>query len=130
MSFSFYLRCFYGFAIQVVPCSLLLPLPFGRKSRPKERRRSFLLPAMVSLGFSLCFPPVAWWGMTKTDFGNLVDNLYMLLAILAVGAVFFTVFHVNYAQKLTVLFIVIGAVILIAAGAVAAMIVSKQKKAK
>jgi hypothetical protein len=31
---------------------------------------------------------VAWWGMTKTDRGNLVDNLYMLLAILAVAAVF------------------------------------------
>ena len=108
MPFSFYLRCFYGFAIQLVPCSLLLPLPFEREKYPKERRRSFLLLAMVSLGFSLCFPPVAWWGMTKTDCGNLVDNLYMLLAILGGTAVFFSVFHVNYVQKFTVLFIVIS----------------------
>jgi AraC-like DNA-binding protein len=63
---------------------------------------------MAALGFSLCFPPVAWWGMTKTDCGNLVDNLYMLLALLAVAAVFYSVFHVNYVQKFTVLFIVIS----------------------
>ncbi len=108
MPFSFYLRCFYGFAIQLVPGSLLLPLPFGRKNDSRERRRSFLLLAMVSLGFSLCFPPVAWWGMRKTDCGNLVDNLYMLLAILAVAVVFFIIFHVNHVRKFTVLFTVIS----------------------
>ena len=108
MPFGFYLRCFYGFVIQLLPCSLLLPLPFDSEKAPQPRRRSFLLPALVALGFSLCFPPVAWWGMTKTDRGNLVDNLYMLLAILAVTAVFFMLFHANNARKLTVLFIVIS----------------------
>jgi len=105
---NFYLRCFYGFTLQVVPCAVLLLFPFREKSFVHGRRRSIALFSVISLIFSLCFPFAAWWNRTFTNYENLLDNLYMLLTITGLTVSFFLVVRENYSQKCSVLFIVIS----------------------
>jgi len=108
MSVGLYLRCFCGFALQLVPCAMLLLVPFGLETFPKGRRRAFFLLAALSIGFSLCYPLSAWWNMGLAEDTNLDDNLFMLLAIVGVTALFTGVVRESLARKLSVLSVVIG----------------------
>lgn len=83
-------------------------IPFREKSFVHGRARAIALLSVIVLFFSLCFPFAAWWGMTFTNYGNLLDNLYMLLAITGFTVSFFLVVRENYFQKFSVLFIVIS----------------------
>lgn len=108
MSVELYLRSFCGFALQLVPCAMLLPVPFGQEAFPKGRRRAFALLAALALGFSLCYPLNVWWHMGQTENTNLDDNLFMLLAIVGVTALFAGVTRESLTRKLSVLSIVIS----------------------
>ena len=81
MSVGLYLRSFCGFALQLVPCAMLLLIPFQDEAFAKGKKRAFVLLALLSLGFSLCYPVNVWWNMGLAADTNLDDNLFMLLAI-------------------------------------------------
>ena len=108
MSVGLYLRGFCGFALQLVPCAMLLLVPFRKEVFPRGRRRAFLLLATLSLGFSLCYPLIARWNMGLSESSNLDDNLYMLAAVAGVTALYARMTRVNRVQKFSVLFIVIS----------------------
>lgn len=108
MSVGLYLRSFCGFALQLVPCAMLLPIPFGQEVFPKGKRRAFILLAVLALGFSLCYPLNVLWNMGLTEDTNLDDNLFMLLAIVGVATLFIGITHESLMRKLSVLSIVVS----------------------
>lgn len=108
MSVGLYLRSLCGFALQLVPCAMLLLIPFQDEAFAKGKKRAFVLLALLSLGFSLCYPVNVWWNMGLAADTNLDDNLFMLLAIVGVTALFFYVTRESLQRKLTVLSIVIS----------------------
>ena len=108
MSFGLYVRSFFGFALQLVPCALLLLIPFRDKAFQKGRKRAFALLALLSLGFSLCFPLNVWWNARIPADSNLDDNLFMLLAVAGVTALFMRITRESLTRKFSVLFIVIS----------------------
>ena len=54
MSVGSYLRSFFSFALQLVPCAMLLPVPFREEAFRKGKRRAYALLAALSVGLSLC----------------------------------------------------------------------------
>lgn len=103
MSVGLYVRSFFGFALQLVPCAMLLLIPFRDKAFEKGKKRAYMLLALLSLGFSLCFPLNVWWADSNLD-----ANLFMLLAVAGVTALFMRLTRENLTRKFTVLFIVIS----------------------
>lgn len=108
MSVGLYVRSFFGFALQLVPCAMLLLIPFRDKAFNKGKKRAYMLLALLSLGFSLCFPLNVWWSNRLPADSNLDDNLFMLLAAAGVTALFMRLTRENLTRKFTVLFIVIS----------------------
>lgn len=108
MSVGLYVRSFFGFALQLVPCAMLLLIPFRDKAFQKGRKRAFTLLALLSLGFALCFPLNIWWNARLAENGNLDDNLFMLFAVVGVTALFLRLTRESLTQKFSVLFIVIS----------------------
>ena len=108
MSIVLYLRCFCGFALQLVPCALLLLVPFRQEAFAKGKRRAYAWLAALALGFSLCYPLSVWWNMGQAANGNLDDNLFMLAAIASVTALYARMTRVNLLRKFSALFIVIS----------------------
>lgn len=108
MSVGLYLRSFCGFAMQLVPCAVLLPLPFREDAFPAGKRKAYAWMAALSLVFSLCYPLIVWLNMGRATNSNLDDNLYMLAAIAVTTAVYFRITRVNLMRKFSVLFIVIS----------------------
>lgn len=108
MSVGLFLRCFCGFALQLVPCAILLLLPFQKNAFQSGRRHAFVLLIGVSLVLSLCYPLNVWRSMRLAENSNLDDNLFMLASVIAVSAVFITVTNESLIRKLTALFVVIG----------------------
>ena len=108
MSFWLYLRSFCGFALQLVPCALLLLVPFQDQAFSKGKRRAYAWLAMLSLGFSLCYPLSVWLNMGRATNSNLDDNLFMLAAIAGVTVLYARLTRVNLMRKFSALFIVIS----------------------
>jgi hypothetical protein len=54
MSVGLYLRSFCGFALQLVPCAMLLPVPFREEAFAKGKRWAYAWLAALALVFSLC----------------------------------------------------------------------------
>lgn len=108
MSFGLYLRCFCGFALQLVPCAMLLPVPFRDEAFARGKRWACLGLAVLSVGFSLCYPLIVWLNMDQAVNSNLDDNLFMLVAIAGVTAFYARITQVNLIQKFSALFIVIS----------------------
>ncbi|MBQ9010351.1 MAG: hypothetical protein IJ088_13640, partial [Clostridia bacterium] len=108
MSGGLFLRNFCGFALQFVPCAMLLIVPFypSGKSFSADIKKAFTVLTTVSLAFSLCYPLSVWWNAKLPD-SNLDDNLFMLLAIVAVTALFMRIVRESFIRKFTVLFAVI-----------------------
>lgn len=103
------MQSFCGFALQLVPCAILLQVPFQEGAFSKGRKRAFALLSAFSVLFSLIYPlHVWWWSIWKPENNNLDDNIFMLLAIAGVTALFFRVTHANPVQKCSVLFIVVS----------------------
>ena len=107
MSVGLYVRSFFGFALQLVPCAILLLIPFRDKAFEIGKKRAYMLLALLSLGFSLCFPLNVWWSNRLPADSTLDDNLFMLLAVAGVTALFMRLTRENLTRKFTVLFIVI-----------------------
>lgn len=108
MSFGLYLRCFCGFALQLVPCAMLLPVPFRDEVFARGKRWACLGLAVLSVGFSLCYPLIVWLNIDQAANSNLDDNLFMLAAIAGVTAFYARITQVNLIQKFSALFIVIS----------------------
>lgn len=108
MSFGLYLRCFCGFALQLVPCAMLLPVPFRDEAFARGKRWACLGLAVLSVGFSLCYPLIVWLNIDQAVNSNLDDNLFMLAAIVGVTAFYARITQVNLIQKFSALFIVIS----------------------
>ena len=108
MSFGLYLRCFCGFALQLVPCAMLLPVPFRDEAFARGKRWACLWLAVLSVGFSLCYPLIVWLNIDQAVNSNLDDNLFMLAAIAGVTAFYARITQVNLIQKFSALFIVIS----------------------
>jgi len=108
MSFGLYLRCFCGFALQLVPCAMLLPVPFRDEAFARGKRWACLGLAMLSVGFSLCYPLIVWLNIDQAVNSNLDDNLFMLAAIAGVTVFYARITQVNLIQKFSALFIVIS----------------------
>lgn len=108
MSFGLYLRCFCGFALQLVPCAMLLPVPFRDEVFARGKRWACLGLAVLSVGFSLCYPLIVWLNIDQAVNSNLNDNLFMLAAIAGVTAFYARITQVNLIQKFSALFIVIS----------------------
>lgn len=108
MSFGLYLRCFCGFALQLVPCAMLLPVPFRDEAFARGKRWACLGLAVLSVGFSLCYPLSVWLNIDQAVNSNLDDNLFMLAAIAGVTAFYARITQVNLIQKFSALFIVIS----------------------
>ncbi len=108
MTVGLYLRSFCGFALQLVPCAVLLLLPFRENAFPMGKRKACVWMAAISLVFSLCYPLIVWLNLDRTANSNLDDNLYMLAAIAVTAAVYFRITRVNLMRKFSVLFIVIS----------------------
>jgi len=108
MSFGLYLRCFCGFALQLVPCAMLLPVPFRDEAFARGKRWACLGLAVLSVGFSLCYPLIVWLNIDQAVNSNLDDNLFMLVAIAGVTAFYARITQVNLIQKFSALFIVIS----------------------
>ena len=100
------LRSFFGFALQLVPCAMLLLIPFQDRAFPAGRRKAFALLVLLSLGFSLCYPLHVRWNARLSVNSNLDDNLYMLLAIACVTALFIRITRESLSRKFAVLFLV------------------------
>ena len=88
MSAVYYVQSALGFALQILPCALLLL-------------------GATALGLSLAFPFPSFWCMQNTSFGNLFGNGFMLLSILIVVALFFRAVRDLIGRRLIVLFTVI-----------------------
>lgn len=109
MSVGSYLRSFFSFALQLVPCAMLLPVPFREEAFRKGKRRAYALLAALSVGLSLCYPLDVWWFSRMAEKNtNLDDNVFMLLAVVGVTALFFRITRERHVRKFTVLFIVIS----------------------
>lgn len=108
MSFGLYLRCFCGFALQLVPCAMLLPVPFRDEAFARGKRWACLGLAVLSVGFSLCYPLIVWLNIDQAVNSNLDDNLFMLAAIAGVTAFYARITQVNLIQKFSAQFIVIS----------------------
>ena len=108
MSVGLYLRSFCGFALQMVPCAILLLLPFREEAFPKGKRKAYAWMAALSLVFSLCYPLSVWLNMGRAANSNLDDNLYMLAAIAVNTVLFFRITRENLMRKFSALFIVIS----------------------
>ena len=107
MTFGFYLRSFCGFAPQLVPCVLLLLIPFREEAFIKGKHRAVVYLTALSIGFSLCYMLLFRWNMYAPD-RNLDDNLFMLLAGAGCTILFIWVTHESPVRKFTVLFVVIS----------------------
>ena len=108
MSFGMYLRCFCGFALQTVPCAMLLTVPFRERDFVKGKRRACLWLAALSVVFSLCYPFIVWLNTGRATNSNLDDNLFMLAAIAGVAAFYVQITRTNPIQKFSALFFVIS----------------------
>lgn len=108
MSFGLYLRSFCGFALQVIPCTLLLMIPFREEDFAKSKRGACFRLTLLSIGFSLCYPLIVWLNTGRVTNSNLDDNLFMLAAIAGVTAVYVRITRVNLIRKFSALFIVIS----------------------
>ena len=108
MDAGFYLRNFLGFSLQLVPCAALLLLPCREEAFRKGRKRAFVLLTALSLLFSLCFPLTCLWSVPLAGNRNLSSNLYMLLAVIGVTALFIRITHESPVRKLFVLFAVVS----------------------
>ena len=108
MSVGLYLRCFCGFALQLVPCAMLLLVPFRDEVFSKGRRRACMWLAALALAFSLCYPLNVWLNMSQAANSNLDDKLFMLSAIAGVTALYARMTRVNLMRKFSALFIVIS----------------------
>ena len=108
MSVGLYLRSFCGFALQLVPCAMLLPVPFREEAFAKGKRWAYAWLAALALVFSLCYPLSVWLNMGQAANGNLDDNLFMLAAIAGVTALYARITRVNLMRKFSALFIVIS----------------------
>ena len=103
----YYVQSALGFALQILPCALLLPLPFDGTRFRRSRTRTFLLLGATALGLSLAFPFPSFWCMQNTSFGNLFGNGFILLSILIGVALFFRAVRDLIGRRLIVLFTVI-----------------------
>ena len=108
MSFGLFLRSFCGFALQTVPCAVLLTVPFQEKAYAKGKRWACFWLVMLSIGFSLCYPLIVWLNISQVTNSNLDDNLFMLAAIAGVTVLYARITRVNMLQKFSALFIVIS----------------------
>ena len=79
MSTGLFFRGFCGFALQLVPSTLFMLLPFRKECFSIGKRRAFLLFAAVSIVLSMVYPLNVWLNKYSEKTGNLDDNLYMLL---------------------------------------------------
>ena len=103
-----YLRSVCGFALQLVPCALLLLFPFPENAFSMGRKRASILLAAAAFGFSWFYPMCVRKTSHLLENSNLNDNLYMLLATIGVAALFASITHVDSLQKLFALFTVIS----------------------
>lgn len=55
MSVGLYLRSFCGFALQTIPCAILLLLPFREGAFAKGKRKAYVWMISLSIVFSLCY---------------------------------------------------------------------------
>ena len=108
MSFGLFLRSFCGFALQTVPCAVLLTVPFQEKAYAKGKRWACFWLVMLSIGFSLCYPLIVWLNIIQVTNSNLDDNLFMLAAIAGITVLYARITRVNMLQKFSALFIVIS----------------------
>ena len=108
MSTGLFFRGFCGFALQLVPSTLFMLLPFRKECFSIGKRRAFLLFAAVSIFLSMVYPLNVWLNKYSEKTGNLDDNLYMLLSIVIVAVLFFLITREKTVRKLFVLFIVIN----------------------
>lgn len=83
-------------------------LPFRKECFPAGRKRAFLLLGSVSAALSLGYPLSVWLNMRMEKAGNLDDNLYMLVSIVIVTALFFLLTREKTVHKLFILFVVIN----------------------
>ena len=91
MSTGLFFRGFCGFALQFVPSTLFMLLPFRKECFPIGKRRALLLFAAVSIFLSMVYPLNVWLNKYSEKNGNLDDNLYMLLSIVIVAVLFFLI---------------------------------------
>ena len=108
MTIGLYLRSFCGFALQTIPCAILLLLPFREEAFAKGKRKAYVWMASLSLVFSLCYPLNVWLNLGRPVNSNLDDNLYMLAAIAVTTILFFRITRENLMRKFSALFIVIS----------------------
>ena len=108
MSTGLFFRSFCGFALQLVPCAVLLLLPFRNECFPAGKRKTLVLLTAVSIALSLVYPLNIRINMRMEKNGNLDDNLYMLLSIVIVTVLFFLLTREKTVRRLFVLFVVIN----------------------
>ena len=108
MSTGLFFRSFCGFALQLVPCVILMLLPFRKECFPLGKRKTLVLLTAVSIILSLVYPLNIRINMRMEKNGNLDDNLYMLLSIVIVTVLFFLLTRENTVRRLFVLFVVIN----------------------
>ena len=108
MSTGLFFRSFCGFALQLVPCAVLLLLPFRNECFPAGKRKTLVLLTAVSITLSLVYPLNIRINMRMEKNGNLDDNLYMLLSIVIVTVLFFLLTREKTVRRLFVLFVVIN----------------------
>ena len=84
MSTGLFFRSFCGFALQLVPCVILMLLPFRKECFPLGKRKTLVLLTAVSIILSLVYPLNIRINMRMEKNGNLDDNLYMLLSIIVI----------------------------------------------
>ncbi|MBR3245540.1 MAG: hypothetical protein IKF90_23050, partial [Parasporobacterium sp.] len=108
MSTGLFFRSFCGFALQLVPCVILMLLPFRKECFPAGKRKTLVLLTALSIALSLVYPLNIRINMRMKKNGNLDDNLYMLLSIVIVTVLFFLLTREKTVRKLFVLFIVIN----------------------
>jgi len=87
---------------------MLLPVPFRDEAFARGKRWACLGLAVLSVGFSLCYPLIVWLNIDQAVNSNLDDNLFMLVAIAGVTAFYARITQVNLIQKFSALFIVIS----------------------
>lgn len=103
---SLYLRQCAGFFLQFFPCALLCFLPFGEESLWVSRRRVFTGITAAVLVLSGLFPLMVA-ATEPYPIGSVSHNLYMLLAVALLAAVYFRLLKEPLVKKLLVLYLAV-----------------------
>lgn len=99
MSTALYFREFIGFILQLMPCAVLIIVPF-LSFKPPENKRSVPVISSAIL-MSLLFPFIS------TTKNNLIANIYMLMSILIVTALYMFAVKESPLKKLIILFLAV-----------------------